>query len=98
MELLAQLLIGAILIEALVDTVKRVYTKTIQWEYFLALAVGILVAVVYGLDLPAVAGLVTAVPFVGAILTGIILSRGANYLYEILQRLGIGTSFRQPSG
>lgn len=86
---------GAVLIEAVVSAiagvVEAVQTRTLDASYkpLAALVVGIGVSVLYQLDLFAGVGLVTGVPYVGAVLSGVILSRGAGYVYDVIASLNV---------
>ena len=90
------LILMAIIVEGLIT-----YTKTFfvggkpQWQMLVGLALGIVVALVYNVDIFALLGITAAVPFVGAILTGILISRGSNYIFDLvkaLQGAGNGTA------
>lgn len=49
-----------------------------------ALIVGVGVAVFGGLDACAAVGIPMGIPYLGAVLTGILLSRGSNFIHDIL--------------
>lgn len=49
-----------------------------------ALVVGLVLAMGTGLDLMAMVGIPMTVPYVGVILTGLLISRGANFIHDIL--------------
>jgi hypothetical protein len=91
-ENIATVIYGAILIEALVNVFKNVRTKETSVYYWGSLAVGILggvlIAYNWAIDLFSAIGFPEGrIPFVGAILTGIILSRGANVASDLFARL-----------
>ena len=48
---------------------------------------GIIIAVAYKLDLPAHFNLKSQIPYVGCVLTGILLSRGSNYIFDLIDKL-----------
>ena len=50
---------------------------------YVSLALGILVAVAYKIDIPAMVGLVSAYAIVGYIMSGLVIGRGANYINDI---------------
>lgn len=52
-----------------------------------ALAVGILIAFGSGLDLPAMVGIPMSIPYLGIILTGVLISRGAGFVHDLLTYL-----------
>lgn len=82
---------AAILVEATVNIVDNIKERETSWKYWGSLVAGILVAVVvavnYGLDLFSALGLEGQIPVIGAVLTGVIISRGANYVADLLKVL-----------
>jgi hypothetical protein len=53
---------------------------------YTAAIVGVLLCLAYQADLLALAGLSTAPPLVGYLVTGIVVGRGANYLHDLVSR------------
>ena len=53
---------------------------------YAAAGVGILLAVAYRADVLALFGLEAWFPWIGWVVTGIILGRGANYLHDVIDR------------
>jgi hypothetical protein len=82
-----QILLIAAFVEALVQTIKPVYDKEKGWnvDILVALAIAEVVCVGFGVDLFDAAGIKAVVPYLGSVLTGILLSRGANVVHEIIQ-------------
>lgn len=94
MNELMMLFTAAVLVEAIVETIKRVRSEDgIDAWMVAAFVVGIFVSVVYGLDLFGRLGFESpflppvAAQVVGAVLTGILFGRGANWLHDLLSRL-----------
>ncbi len=80
----------AILIEAIITYTNEFYVQgNICWQMIFSLILGIVVAVAYKIDLPAYFNLKSDVPYVGCVLTGILLSRGANYIFDLLGKLSL---------
>lgn len=78
----------AVVVEGLIAYIKMaVVDKTLQWPVVLSIVLGVLVAVVYNCDLFVMFGLSASVPFVGNVLTGVLLSRGANYASDLLKTI-----------
>lgn len=78
----------SIVIEGIITYLKTVIKdKTIQWAVIASMCLGIGCALAFGLDLFAVAGITANIPHVGQVLTGVLLSRGSNYIYEIINKL-----------
>ncbi len=79
----------AILIEGIITYINQfLIQENFCWQMALSLALGIIVAVAYKLDLPSYFNLKSDVPYVGCVLTGILLSRGSNYVFDLLGKLG----------
>lgn len=84
MQPILTIFVLAVLVEGLVEyffvQIRGVYKR------YVAAALGILVCVVYNADLLAMLGLPAALPYAGAVLTGLIISRGSNYLNDWITR------------
>jgi drug/metabolite transporter (DMT)-like permease len=80
---------AAILVEALVNTVKNIQSKNSDWRYWAALGTAILgsVLVTYNWELDLFSVLLGdgKLPYVGAILTGFIVARGSNVVSDLLK-------------
>ena len=59
------------------------------WQMILSLVLGTVVAIAYKFDLPKYLNMESNVPYVGCILTGILISRGANYIYDLLTKINV---------
>ena len=78
----------SILVEAIVTYVNQFFVDGhFSWKMSIAIVLGILVAVAYNLDLPAYFNLESQIPYIGCILTGILISRGSNYVFDIIKKL-----------
>lgn len=77
----------AFLVEALLQTIKPIYDKETGWnmDKIVSIIVGIVVCLVTNVDLFAELGFVVSVPFLGSILTGVIASRGSNFVHDIFK-------------
>lgn len=94
---LVTILILAITVEALIEYGKLIFQKQINWKQLVALVIGVLLAVAANVDLFAVVGVTFIVPYVGVVLTGIIFSRGANYVADFLKMIqGIKSGQQSP--
>lgn len=83
----ATIFILAITVEALVEYFKLIFNKTINWKQVGAIILGIVLSVLCGTDLYKMVGIDFMIPFVGSVITGIIFSRGANYLADFVKRI-----------
>ncbi len=55
-----------------------------EFNMLFSMLLGIVIAVAYKIDLPSCLNLTSPIPYFGSVLTGILISRGSNYLYDIL--------------
>ncbi len=77
-----------VIIEGLISYARMlIVDKRFQWQVFAAMALGVGCALAFKIDLFAIAGIPAALPYVGEILTGVLLSRGSNYVFDLLGRL-----------
>lgn len=80
------MLIAALVCEALMETIKTIYEQgKVNWNRVLAILLGILVCMAFNIDLFTLLGFVSSVPFIGTILTGIMISRGANFVHDLFK-------------
>ena len=78
----------AILIEGIITYINQfLIQENFCWQMALSLALGILVAVAYKVDLPSYFNLESDIPYIGCILTGMLLSRGSNYVFDLITKL-----------
>ncbi len=93
MEGIVLILVMAIVVEALIEYAKTIGKAFINggWKtavtQLAAIALGVLLCFMVGGDLFAVVGIVFVWPWLGNILTGIIISRGANYVSDFIKRI-----------
>lgn len=82
------IIIVSILIEALITYADEIFiNKEVHWEQIVSIVIGIFVAVAFQVDLPKLFGLESVIPLVGQVITGIIFSRGSNYVNDLLTKL-----------
>lgn len=82
------ILVMAIVVESVVDIIKDVFVnKTVMWQKIVSIVLGIVVAVGFGVDLFAMFGLTSTIPYLGTVLSGLLMSRGANYINDILAKI-----------
>ena len=81
------IIILAITVEAIIEYGKLIFVeKSINWKQVGALILGVGLSVLAQTDLYKVVGVDFIVPFVGTVLTGILFSRGANYVSDIIKK------------
>lgn len=89
MELILQLVIIGFLVEAVTETLKMIYNKEegLQITRLVALAVGLVLAFVTQKDILVATKLIETTNIAGIILTGVLVSRGGNFVHELFDRL-----------
>lgn len=79
----------ALLVEAIWETLKMVWQEgKINVNTIGALIVGIGVSILAKIDIFAMQGISLSIPLIGWILTGILMSRGANFIHDLFNKLG----------
>lgn len=59
----------------------------IHYQMVLSLVFGIFMAVAYKVDLLKILNIESEIPYVGSVLTGILFSRGSNYIYDLISKI-----------
>lgn len=82
------LIIVAILIEAIWENLKMVWQEgKFNVNMVGVLLLSILVCILSRIDIFPIVGITLIVPYVGSVLTGIIVSRGANFVNDLFSKL-----------
>lgn len=93
MEGALQLVVVAILVEAVWENIKMLFpNKKFSISMLGSLLVSILVCVLASVDIFPIVGVTISVPVIGSVLTGIIVSRGANFVSDLFTKLEGGTT------
>ena len=78
----------SVVVEGVVTYVKSWFVdKQVAWQQIVAVALGVLVAIGYSADLFALFGLASTIPYLGNILTGVLVARGSNYIFDLIKQL-----------
>ena len=78
----------AILTESVITYFKEFFVAgCFSSDMFLSVLVGVTVAFAYDLDIPKCFEINSSVPFFGNILTGILISRGSNYIHDVISAI-----------
>ena len=89
-EDVSKMAITAVLVEGIITYINEFFISGIaSWQMILSLTLGIIIAVAYKFDLPKYLKMESQIPYVGCILTGILISRGSNYVYDTLKALNL---------
>lgn len=88
MEGVQIVIVLAFLVEAIYTNLRMIWdSNKFNWNNLGALIVAVLVAVVAGVDIFPALGINMIVPYVGSVLTGILVSRGANVIFDVLKKI-----------
>ena len=88
MQELTIIAIMAILIEAVITYVKTwVVDRKLQWQVIVSVVLGVIVSIAYNLDIPAAVGITCGIPYIGCAITGILVSRGSNYIFDLIKKI-----------
>lgn len=83
-----QVMVIAILAEAIWENLKMVWQDgKISIDKIGALVVSIVISIVTQLDVFAILNFGITVPFIGSFLSGILISRGANVIHDLLNKI-----------
>ena len=83
-----KILVVAALVEAITENIVWLWKEGWKLERIIALVVGIAVCVLSGLDLFMLVDIPLAVPYVGSVLTGFLVTRGGNAVHDLLKLIG----------
>lgn len=84
----AQLVIVAILIEAIWENIKMVWQNgKFSIDKIGSLVISILICILAKIDIFPIVNLSIIVPVIGSILTGIIVSRGSNFVHDLFNKI-----------
>lgn len=83
-----QIMSFAMLTESLITYSKEFFIGgNFSLGMLFSIILGIIISIAYKLDIPEYLNLKSVVPYVGNILTGVLISRGSNYIYDILKTI-----------
>lgn len=83
-----QVILIAILIEAIWENIKMIWQNgKFSVDKIGSLVMSILVCVLVNIDMFSLMNLNISVPFVGSVLTGILVSRGANFVHDLINKI-----------
>lgn len=78
----------AIIIEATITYINQFLVNgEFCWEMFLSIILGIFISISYEIDIPKYLNLNSRIPYLSNILTGILISRGSNYTYDLMTKI-----------
>lgn len=81
------LIIIAVLVEAIVENIKTTYENGINGTRIIALILAIVICILTQTGIFLLLGIDFTLPIVDYILTGIVVSRGANFVNDIISKI-----------
>lgn len=83
-----QLIIISILVEAIWENIKMIYqNKKISISMIASLLISIFLCIVANIDIFPILEISISMPIIGNIFTGVIVSRGANFVNDLFSKL-----------
>ena len=88
-ETIATIFVLAAVVEAVITYVvpKNNTEQPREWLKYVSAAVGVFVCLAYNADILASLGVVSPFPYVGAVITGLIVGRGSNFLSDFYTKV-----------
>ena len=84
----SKMIMMTVLVEGIITYFNKfLVSGNAPWQIIFSLVLGIVVAIAYKFDLPRYLNMESNIPYVGCILTGILISRGSNYIYDLISKL-----------
>lgn len=80
-------IIVAVLVEAIWENIKSVWENGINVNRIGSLVLAIIICILAKVDLFALVGIVFSFPVIAYVLTGVICSRGANFVNDLIGRI-----------
>ena len=88
MQNLFMVIVVSIIAESVWETLKMVWQNgKLSIDRIGALLVSITITISTNIDIFTLFGLKTSIPFMGVILTGVLVSRGSNFVHDLLEKL-----------
>jgi hypothetical protein len=75
----------AVIVEALIENFGEPLSA--QMKVWVSAVLGVVVCIAYSADLLAILGYTAGIPYIGAVLTGLLIGRGSNYINDIVTRV-----------
>lgn len=89
MEKLLVIVMVALIAESVWETLKMTWQEgKVSIDRIGALVVALLLAIGTRLDFLSLLDIKTSIPYLGVVLTGILISRGSNFIHDLLVKIG----------
>lgn len=85
---LAPIISFSIIVEGIISYANQFFIDgNFSIKMLVSIILGITIAISYGLDIPSHFDFKSKIPFVGNIVTGILISRGSNYIFDLIKNI-----------
>ena len=85
---ISRMLMVCMILEGIITYINNFFVLgELHYQMVLSLIFGIFISVAYKIDLLKLVNIESEIPYVGSVLTGIIFSRGSNYLYDFMSKI-----------
>lgn len=92
-----RLIVLSMIGEAVWETLKMTWQHgKVSIDRVGAMLVGLLLALITGADILTMVGIPVKVPYIGIVLTGILISRGANFMHDLLSGINTMSQSNRP--
>lgn len=94
-----KIIVLSIICESVWQTLKLTWQKDkyLTMDNAGAIIVGLVIAFTTNLDILSIVGIESEIPYIGVVLTGILLSRGSNFIHDLLIKIQSTTSSLESS-
>ena len=90
MENIIILFVTSILVESIWESLKMTWQNgKLSIDRIGALVVWIVMALITKLDILDILGIKCVIPVIGCILTGVLISRGANFMHDVIRKVSL---------
>ena len=87
---ISKIIIVCSLIEGIITYINSFFVSgNPHYQMFLSLIFGVFIAVAYKFDILKMVNIESSIPYIGSVLTGILFSRGSNYIHDVLSLMNL---------
>lgn len=88
MEQFGKILLMSFVVVSIYDIIKGFYKDNkVDINAIITAIIGIILAILAQLDIFCLIGIDFLIPYVGQVLTGLVLSKGSNYIYDFITKI-----------
>lgn len=88
MEQFGKILLMSFVVVSIYDIIKGFYKDNkVDINAIITAVIGIILAILAQLDIFGLIGIDFLIPYVGQVLTGLVLSKGSNYIYDFITKI-----------